>query len=60
MTYEAMFATLLRPATIPTGGKVVKGEAELDGATFSWRRLPSVSHFRLHHQLHPLSRDAPH
>jgi hypothetical protein len=41
-----------------TGGKGVKGEAESDGATFSWLRLRSGSRLRLHHQLHARSRAA--
>jgi hypothetical protein len=47
---------LLMPTGPYTGGKAVKGEAELDGATFSWLRLPSGSRLRLHHQLHTRSR----
>jgi hypothetical protein len=41
-------------------GKAVRGEAEPDGATFSWLRLPNGSPLRLHHRLHPRSRRAPH
>jgi hypothetical protein len=50
----------LRPAPARcTGGKAVKGEAEVDGATFSWLCLPSGSPLRFH-RLHPRNRRAPH